>query len=313
MLVSAFRSDGTGSGLTLEDVFAVDPTTGALTPVVADPEASVVHPAWSPDGGRIALCSSTGWPGGRVRVVDPLGAEVASFARGGEPSWFDDDTLLVHDQFWLHTGENTDLGVHEVFALHLPSGRLTQVTRFTPDVEVGNIHWHPRAGLAMDVRPRGTDPWTQERLAVIPAAAVRKAVDVGTPVAVGDLKHVDPFGPGWICAQPHWSPDGTRLVFVRRRRAMPIPGAPDLAVVQVGSAAVSLLHTHGTLLSEPPWPAGQEADDYAPVYSPDGTQVAWNHGHRDQWREVWVMAADGTNKRQLTHLDRLWVVAHLTW
>ena len=46
------------------------------------------------------------------------------------------------------------------------------------------------------------------------------------------------------------------------------------------------------------------ARDYCPVFSPDGSQIAFvshRDGFKEQDSDIWVMAADGSNLRQLTY------------
>ena len=40
---------------------------------------------------------------------------------------------------------------------------------------------------------------------------------------------------------------------------------------------------------------------YHPIWSPDGTRIAYSGGHGYHTYEIYVINADGTNKRQLTH------------
>lgn len=312
ILISAFQSDGIGSGITLEDVFMVDSVSGALTPVAPDPDSSVVMPAWSPDGTRIALCTSAPGPHLTTKVLDRSGAEQESFARGYWPQWYDSQTLLVYESFIL-TVNDVSIVTAEFVAVHLPTATITQVTRFGPDLVIGSAHWHPTAGLALAVRPGDADPGAQERIMIATATRVQDAIDGGAPVAASDLTVLEPFGPGAVCFQPSWSPDGARLAFACRAVASPVTGLSDIAVLDLATGNARVLHAHGDPLPEPPLPAGQVVDDYSPVFSPDGRMIAWNHGYYGDWREVWVMAADGTAKRQLTQFGRQWVVASLDW
>jgi TolB protein len=130
---------------------------------------------------------------------------------------------------------------------------------------------------------------------------------------------------------PTWSPDGTKIAFVR---FLPGEGTPgDVYVMNADGSGVKQL-THLSSVGSVSWsPDGAhlafstgtccvdsqtlvsvmnadgsaarqltKADDHAadPVWSPDGTQlaVARNSGGRGQ---VWLIAADGTNPRQLTN------------
>jgi Tol biopolymer transport system component len=317
MLVSAHESEGTGAGITLEGVYLLDPDTGSLIPVAVDAENSMVAPAWSPDGRRVMLMRGTATGYDWIHVVDEASDEVASVSGAGFPlDWYDDDTILflrglrVCADREISSDEDREAG--ELFAVHLPTATTTQVTRFAPNVEFSSVHWHPRGGLALDIKPARSDWSVIPRLAVVPAATVRAAVGGGRPVTSKDLTSVEPFGKNWGGAQPSWSPDGKRLVFMKVPPGQPGTGS-DIAVLDVRTGQAQVLLQHGAVLPEPPLPPGQMSYDGSPVFSPDGRQIAWVRGYLFDWHEVWVMQVDGSQPRQVTHLDRVWMVVYLDW
>ncbi|MGC3984235.1 MAG: hypothetical protein QM777_05635 [Pseudorhodoferax sp.] len=104
---------------------------------------------------------------------------------------------------------------------------------------------------------------------------------------------------------PIWSPDGSRILFNRGVRN---PGSIwsnfDLYTVRPDGSDLQRLTTH-------------PASDGHPVWTPDGRQILYNSGqagyrdeacHYDQtfqpYGQVFVMDADGRNKRQVT--DSIW-------
>ncbi|MGV8840719.1 MAG: TolB family protein [Bauldia sp.] len=91
--------------------------------------------------------------------------------------------------------------------------------------------------------------------------------------------------------QPEWSPDGARIVFAGRREGE----APDIYVMNVDGTGMTQL-------------TDTEDGEYDPVFSPDGTTIAYTRGvtapNEDDGRfNVWAMDADGTNQRNLTNGD----------
>jgi Tol biopolymer transport system component len=85
-----------------------------------------------------------------------------------------------------------------------------------------------------------------------------------------------------------WSPDGQKMLFERPNPRHPAVGlnpkdfAEDLHVMNAdGSGQRNLTR--------------RPVRDYAPVWSPDGRQIAWNRG-----RQIWLMNPDGSGQRSLT-------------
>ena len=104
---------------------------------------------------------------------------------------------------------------------------------------------------------------------------------------------------------PIWSPDGTRILFTRGvRKDGSIWSNFDLFTVRPDGSELTRLTTH-------------EASDGHAVWTPDGKQILWNSGmagYRDEaclydqtfqpYGQLFVMDADGRNKRQIT--DSIW-------
>jgi Tol biopolymer transport system component len=97
--------------------------------------------------------------------------------------------------------------------------------------------------------------------------------------------------------QPAWSPDGTKLLY-RRTPENPLVQNGDIWVLDIEASAADPTQpvTHPVLTL-----AG---DERYPVYSPDGTKIAFRHGddliEPSGDEEVYVMDADGTNVHRLT-------------
>jgi len=83
---------------------------------------------------------------------------------------------------------------------------------------------------------------------------------------------------------PTWSPDGNHIAFIGLRSS----------VFRVKTSD-SLQLNQLTFLNPDEW------DNSYPKYSPDGTKILFTSQRSDDGRpQIWVMNADGTNRRQLT-------------
>jgi Tol biopolymer transport system component len=90
-----------------------------------------------------------------------------------------------------------------------------------------------------------------------------------------------------VAFEPSPSSTGTHIVFSGMPRGGPVFGANvDLYVVSREGGGLQRLTT-------------DEATDYQPAWSPDGTRIAFT-SLRGGNRNVWVMNSDGTNLRRLT-------------
>lgn len=86
---------------------------------------------------------------------------------------------------------------------------------------------------------------------------------------------------------PSWSPDGTKIAFASDRS-----GSTQVYTMNPDGSDVQQL----TEPIEPNFP-----DSNVPVWSPDGSKIAFWSGIEQQFGQVWVMDADGSNRRPLTN------------
>ena len=90
-------------------------------------------------------------------------------------------------------------------------------------------------------------------------------------------------------SRPVWSPDGSRIAFIRFRDLDP---APTVSNVDVELLVVGADGTDQRILAD------TDGDDYNPVWSPDGTRIAFHHSTQSTTK-ILVVSADGSGQRVL--------------
>lgn len=243
---------------------------GAPRTLLADSGA----PAWSPDGGRIAVVNF-GASGSTftLEVASPEGAIVRTLARGvdlGSPSWSRRGEIAF-EQAAAGRSYPTDVWV----------------------VGAGG------GGLRRLLANAGGPSWSPDGKEIAFVRAHRDGSDA-LEIANADGTHARTVLRGYL-ANPAWSPDGKTIAYetidaVRRGSSGFV--VPQIAVVGVdGSGQRQLTSLHGL------------QGNMEPAWSPDGTEIAFA---RDRCYpeylcpraeqvsvDLWVMAADGSHQRRL--------------
>ena len=258
--VYVMRADGTG----LRRIMQTEPIHGRGI-------------AWSPDGTKLAIATSTGiWLSdangrNRVRVITGgqpywIGAKpyrklfYPRATNFGSPTWSPDARSIAFTAF--QGVENRDIWVMNADGSH--QHRLKQ----TPFWE-GNVDWSPGGGwLVFDSGGYVSDVY------------VMKTNGSG-------LRLLTPGG-GWVgSGQPAWSPDGQKVVFAR----------PSGIWVMNANAGAQVQLTHHALDEYPAWSSNGRIAFVRKLDWKKGTSPAV----RDASSEIYVMNADGTGVMRLTH------------
>jgi Tol biopolymer transport system component len=281
--------------------------------------ASVEDPAWSPDGSEVAFLRRNG-EGGRDVVVSPaLGGPERKLgttrcSQNGL-SWSPDGTLLVLPD---------KLSPREPDGLFLLSTATGEKRRLTSA---------PRAAAA--ARGDSGPSFSPDGRTV---AFLRREAFAGPDiylVSVGEGQGEEPrrlVGDFRWISSVDWSADGRSLVFAGGARAADGlwrvllrggepellsadlgEGPEDISIARTGTRLVYSKSMHDANIWRVKGPNGTEAlaptrliassrGDRDPVYSPDGTRIAFR-SDRSGRPQIWACASDGTDCRQLTVED----------
>jgi RNA polymerase sigma factor (sigma-70 family) len=248
-------------------------------------------PAFSPDGGLLAWAettgpadAATGWTivvTGLGRVGVPTGPTQRIAVTGGLPGrsvqrcfgWSPDSRRLafISEPPGDAGVEVTDLDGHVV---------LVFVTA-QADPSLTSFAWSPDGSTIAVVRDLHTGPMRASEIWLV-------------SVAGGGFRRLVSGGPDEVFRTVSWSPDGSWIA-VGGDALRP---TPDL---DVASSFVRMIAVGGpgpAAVDLDTWTSGTGSRDAGPVWSPDGSRLAWVRG-----TAVVVAGSDGTRKRVLSRVE----------
>jgi Tol biopolymer transport system component len=275
----AFGSNRTGSQFS-DDIY--------ITPLDADAPTRLTfrtaddgQPAWSPDGSHLAF-KTTQFGSNQLAVMNADGTGEALLTRTfrfseGQPSWSADQKTLIYRR----TPENPLVQDGDIWALDVEASK--------PDP--ANPVTHPVLQMTGDERyPTFSPDGTQ--------IAFRHGDDLVEPSGDEEVYVMNADGTNVrrltdnadFDSAPAWSPDGQWLAFEHAPGDTLTPGTEpqekDIYVMRPDGSDVRRLTDSPGL-------------DEGPVWSPDGTKIAFSSA-RDGQQEIYVMNADGSDQRRLT-------------
>lgn len=247
-------------------------------------------PAWSPDGKQIAWVQD----GAGVEVGNADGSGRRLVAKdGGAPSWAPDGSRLAFSAVTSNGPVievvNADGSGRRTLAAGSspewsPTGEQIAFVRGNPaDVFRINADGSRETRLTTEAVPRTFRPhWSPDGTKLLveraDSAYIVDAVTGGETV----------LGP---YTSPAWSPDGTKIAFTH-------PGTSEPPYIGYGSLAVT--NSNGTNVRVLTNELGVDFADVDPVWSSDGTKIAFEHRDTNTLRgDVLVINSGGTGGRKL--------------
>jgi Tol biopolymer transport system component len=239
-------------------------------------------PAWSPDGTRIAFRRGrTDEPGGlmnRIYLADVDGSNVRTIYEGsggepggaGAPAWSPDGSQIAFAEIdGLRVMEADGSGVRLV----VPNEEIHDCYATEPS-------WSPYGTrIAFAARCSGGD------LGIFLVRTDGSDLRQLTGKVVVDGSGLSDTPP-YLDSYPAWSPDGSRIAFVRRLEQPPLAPASIYVMEADGSDA--------TKVSDAPHEGFYE---YAPTWSPDSSRIAFTDAVDGR---IYLTNADGTGLRPIT-------------
>ena len=245
------------------------------------------NPAWSPDGTQIAFISNRDYlfavwvmnaDGSNARLVTDKVIDA------GEPAWSPDGGKIAFSGGARGSVMMTIPSVN-IYVVNLDGSGLTQLTRDSG--MNGNPAWSPDGKQIAFNRTHG--PVSQTKLWIMNADGSDQRI-LPNPQDTTDT--------GFLGAQPKWSPDGTKILFIGQRLCRNIPTAGIYVMNADGS--------NSRLVTNDPKICG----GYGPAkWSPDGTRilagfVPEREGILEPIPEIVIMNADGSNQINISNRGR---------
>ena len=319
-----FGSDRDGT----PEIYVMDADGANLVRLTTDawvqisPVTKVASLAWSPDGTRIAFIADKAGDQ-RIFVMNADGTDLVRLtdhpAGNGSPAWSPDGRRIAFTS--NRSGDN------EIFVINADGTELANLTHHSAD-DAAPV-WSPdgnriaftsnRSGnneiYMMDAVIEGRRYFRKDGQEISEERYNKLLPPLkGEVIALGaDLIQLTDHPAHDI--SPAWSPDGNRIAFTSNRSGdneiyIIDPEARERRYFRKDGEEVSaedynklLPFLKGEVITgaaDPLNVTNHPADDGSPVWSPDGTQIAFT-STRDDNGEIFVMNADGTNPINITN------------
>ena len=255
--------------------------------------AGGIDPDWSPDGRSVAfrrrggeLYLATPDGGSQVRLTRTTGTDI----RDGQPSWSPDGGRIA----FVRKHWRQEAGSAELYVINADGSGLRRLT--ANGIAEQSPAWRPEPTSERILGGRRLRESAPGVIAFARSDGIYAMRPDGT-----DIRALRRGGPASSAAALAWSPDGRRLAFLSGlppQQSLWVMGADGRHVVRLASATSAA----GEFLGPPAW-------------SPDGTLLAYTAKRAGAAvalpaervdRDVWVVNADGSDRRPLRRTPKQW-------
>ena len=232
------------------------------------PEWRVWQAVWSPDGNKIAVNIAAGGQDFDIYVMNKDASGLTQLTthtdQDIQPAWSPDGSQIAF--------VSRRTGREEIFVMGSDGSAITQITE-DPDLEAGEPSWSPDGSKIVFFQFGAK----QERLSVMDADG-SNVTEISSPAPSCD--EVWNQGPAWFDHLPQWSPDGTRIAFLRTHNCA--TDDEDILVMNAdGTTVVNLT----------PGPDRETRHRW----SPDGSRIVY-----EGYDTISVMWSDGTDQTRIS-------------
>jgi uncharacterized repeat protein (TIGR01451 family) len=266
-------------------IYKVDPSQPASDVLLGQG----MFPSWKPNGSAILFADPTSQAPGdsnsaEIKLMDPDGSNrrslpTAAFASqvGGGPAWSPDGTMIVFPKTCTDCSSQFDTNLWVMNADGSSQTKFTNVKNAGNQVNRdGNPAWQTvivngqvRNGKIAFVRDFFINGRNYDEILTINFSSITASPCLDDlnchPTNLSNNPHNN-SSPWAGDFNPSWSPDGAKIVFSSNRDSTSSP-FEDIYV----------MNPQGTILQRV---TNDNYLDVTPVFSPDGTQIAWGSGYR---------------------------------